>query len=103
MNNASKNWSGHIVRNSAAAATLEVAVCEIKPVGAIDFWSGPTAIGRLMVAARDGKVCWVGIHDSAEFLESELRADFRAGIVGAEQPELAAAAQSIAKEIADPA
>lgn len=104
MSNLVKHWEGHIVRRASAPGTaIDVVPCSSEPRRPINFWIERCLFGRLTVAARDGKVCWVGIHDSVEFLEAELRADFRAELIGAEQPELAEAAQSIAEEIANPA
>lgn len=43
---------------------------------AIRYALVPTPLGRVLLAATNHGVCWVGIHDSAAYLESELRADY---------------------------
>ena len=36
----------------------------------------PTPFGRILLAATSHGVCWIGIHESASYLEAELRADY---------------------------
>jgi AraC family transcriptional regulator, regulatory protein of adaptative response / methylated-DNA-[protein]-cysteine methyltransferase len=43
---------------------------------AIHYALAPTPFGRVLLAATSHGVCWIGIHDSATYLESELRADY---------------------------
>ncbi len=48
----------------------------------ISYTIASSPVGRILVAATQRGLCWVGIHESDAYLESELRADFpKAAIV----------------------
>jgi len=51
--------------------------------------------GRVGVAATSRGVCWIGIHESAAYLESELHADYPAAEIDRDDAEARALAQRI--------
>lgn len=57
--------------------TVDAASYGRRGAGARMFYTlAPTPFGLILLAATSHGVAWIGIHDSADYLESELRADY---------------------------
>jgi AraC family transcriptional regulator, regulatory protein of adaptative response / methylated-DNA-[protein]-cysteine methyltransferase len=79
---------GLIGMNSASTGYLHYSngTVELKVAGAsygaggtgarVKYTIAKSKVGAILVATTDGGICWVGIHESIDHLESELRKDF---------------------------
>jgi AraC family transcriptional regulator of adaptative response/methylated-DNA-[protein]-cysteine methyltransferase len=59
------------------ALTINAASYGVHGAGArMHYTLAPTPFGLILLAATSHGVTWIGIHDSADYLEAELRADY---------------------------
>ncbi len=76
---------GYLRYNEAGMGELNVATASYRLGGLgarVSYAIAPSEFGRILVAATQRGLCWVGIHESDAYLESELCADFpKAAIV----------------------
>ena len=85
MDHLSESMTGRLRHCGSDGAELIVNRASYGPRGAgarMQYTIAPSPFGRLLIAATAHGVCWIGIHDSAEHLESELRGDFPQATIG---------------------
>jgi AraC family transcriptional regulator, regulatory protein of adaptative response / methylated-DNA-[protein]-cysteine methyltransferase len=71
--------NGHLVYAEGRAARLAVTGASYGPQGCgarVAYTIAPSEFGFILIAVTAHGVCWLGIHENAAYLESELRSDF---------------------------
>jgi AraC family transcriptional regulator, regulatory protein of adaptative response / methylated-DNA-[protein]-cysteine methyltransferase len=71
--------NGYLVYAEDRAAQLDVAGASYGPRGygaRLAYMIAPSEFGFILIAATAHGMCWLGIHQNAAYLESELRSDF---------------------------
>jgi AraC family transcriptional regulator of adaptative response/methylated-DNA-[protein]-cysteine methyltransferase len=71
---------GHgYVRYQGGAGDLHISAASYGPAGRgahIQYAAVATPFGMILIAATAHGLCWLGIHESEDYLESELRGDY---------------------------
>ena len=73
------NSANYIRYDNRGVAELNIVGASYGPGGEgarIAYMSVPCEIGLILIGATSQGICWLGIHQCAAFLESELRRDF---------------------------
>jgi AraC family transcriptional regulator of adaptative response/methylated-DNA-[protein]-cysteine methyltransferase len=67
----------------------------------MDYAIARSPFGQILIAATAHGVCWIGIHDSAEHLESELRGDYPQATIGRDDTTTGDFARRVVSSIAN--
>jgi len=87
--------TGRLCRCGTDSAELIVNRASYGPRGAgaqMGYAVAPSPFGQILIAATAHGVCWIGIHDSIEHLESELRGDYSQAAIARDDKDDAAVA-----------
>src|SRR5229473_8456256 len=102
MNHVIESATGQLRQFGSAAAELIVNRASYGPRGTgarMDYTIARSPFGQILIAATAHGVCWIGIHDSAEYLESELRDDYPQARIGLDDTTTADFARRVVSSI----
>jgi AraC family transcriptional regulator, regulatory protein of adaptative response / methylated-DNA-[protein]-cysteine methyltransferase len=90
--------NGHLLYAEDGTAQLNIAGASYGPRGRgahIAYTVATSEFGFILMAATARGLCWIGIHQCASYLESELRRDFPKAIIVRDDDKLQAMAAQV--------
>ncbi len=102
MNEISNQLTGYLRRAPGGVSELLVEAAAMpvrKQPNQITYAIADSSAGRLVIATTRQGLCWIGIHDSVKYLESELRKDHPQAEVSRDDAQTRELARMIVAEI----
>jgi len=102
MNGISNRLTGYLRRAPGGVSELLVEAAAMpvrKHPNQITYAIADSSAGRLVIATTRRGLCWIGMHDSVEYLESELRKDHPQAEVSRDDAQTRELARMIVAEI----
>jgi O-6-methylguanine DNA methyltransferase len=102
MNEISNRSTGYLRRAPGRVSELLVETAAMpvhKQPNQITYAIADSSAGRLVIATTRRGLCWIGMHDSVEYLESELRKDHPQAEVSRDDAQTCELARMIVAEI----